>query len=219
MSIRNKIILLLIVAGVSFGVSFLIKAPADTFSSTIGVAGTIIQAICSLIFLWLAVSFFDQFGIKAKMKGRQFETVLLLKSILKRTQITVDSNSLHYLIQRNIESIKVIQSMDEYRVDKNKILLFPKNIEKLTKELFAMQNNTDLPVEIRDKLAFFIISGVITGEEEIPDSVKLNFNGKGKKKWYRSIPQTTFEQFIDNVIILLNEIDNWIKQYYPDYKD
>lgn len=193
---------------------FLTRTKDETLNTTLATSFTILSTLISITTLIVAIILFDRFGINAKFKERQVDTILELVNELKAIHLSPSSEKIAYA--NYIRKCKNFERFPKsvYEVDKTKILLFPANFEKLISPVFRFYYNPWLPMEIKNKLDFLNIMGSYQADNiSNSEYVKLDVNNSGISPWEATIPKFTFEMFSINLSILLSTVTKWLSDH------
>lgn len=190
------------------------KTKDDTLNVTLSTSFTILSTLISITTLIVAIILFDRFGINAKFKERQVDTVLEFVKELKGISLTVSTRRFTYLnyIRKCINLERLPK--DTYNTDKTKTLLFPDNYKDLLNIFSKARQDPWLPDEIKKKLEFIDINGTSQVEQFNDDEcVRLNINRDGAEPWRVTHPKFTFEMFSINLADLLTTVVKWIRDH------
>jgi hypothetical protein len=192
---------------------FLTKTKDETFNTTLSTSFAIFSTLISITILIVAVVLFDRFGINAKFKERQVDTVLDLVSEIKTIKLNPSSKIRYVNYIRKCNELQR-QLPAFYEADKTKTLLFPNNFSELIAPVFTFYDNPWLPVDIKQKLEFLNIIVTYDFEDFTNDDyIKLDINNAATTPWQVTIPKFSFEMFSINLATLLSTITNWLNDH------
>lgn len=206
--------LLILICIACFVFPFFTKSKEESLNTTLAISFTAVSTIVSIITLIVAVILFDKYGLNAKFKEKQLETVLSLIYELKLLSLTVSNGELTYMNYiRKCINLKRFPK-NTYDVDKTKILLVPDNFYELLTPLYILYSSPWLPSEIKKEMNFLNIYGT-NNIDDFDNSkyVSLNINNQGKKPWVITTPIYTFDSFSNSLFSLLTTTLQWLDHH------
>jgi hypothetical protein len=200
----------------------IVKSTLDSWNSVLSTSFTIFGAVLSVTTLIIAILLFDRFGVNAKFKDKQVDTVLDLATLLKKMNITATSTKMTYYVHATQSSEEIRNSVPLYKTDAGKTILFPDNFEDLIKDLYGIRDSYWFPSEIKNKMKIFEIYGTHNVDNALDDQyVRLDFDRGSNGIWVATIPKVTFEMLNINLHNLFIEIETWLKKHsdvLPNFK-
>ncbi len=219
---RKYIIWLSVICIISMAIPFILKSATDSWDSVLSTCFTILGAIVSVTTLIIAILLFDRFGVNAKFKEKQVDTVIELATLLKKMNITATSTRMTYYAHAMQSSEDIRNSVLFYKTDAGKTILFPGNFEDLIKNLYTIRDSYWMPSEIKNRMKVFEIYGTYDVDNALDDQyVRLDFDGGSNGVWVATIPKVTFEMLNINLHNIFIEIETWLKKHsnvLPDFK-
>lgn len=213
--LNKKYLLLLILAClIGFSIPFFTKTKDESLNSTISTSLMIVSTLVTIITLFVAILLFDRFGVNAKLKEKQLNTVLELINEFKLLRLTVSNEQWMYINYiKKCTNLEMLPK-DIYNDDKSKALLIPYNFHNLLKPIYILLTSVWLPSDIKEKMNFLNFFAVKSIDDfDFSKYVKLDINNMGIEPWVITAPRFTFEMFSINLSILLNSTLQWIKQH------
>lgn len=209
---KQYLILFIALSIIGFLLPFFLKSNFDSYNSVISIAFTILGTLASIATLLVAILLFDRFGINAKFKEKQVDTVIELVSLLNKLPIHAQSNTINYVVGATQSSESIRFSIPQYKKDFNKTILFSKNFEAKTNNIFEIKESAWLPIDIRNKMDIFDILGLKSVENPFDDQyVRITFKQEIVDEWMQPIPKLTLEMININLHNLYKEIEKWLK--------
>jgi len=210
----RHLILFILICLIGFVIPFMTKTKDESLNSTLSTSFTIVSTLVAIITLIVAIILFDRFGVNAKFKEKQLDTVLELVNELKLLSLTVSNGQQTYLnyVRKCINLEKLPKGI--YDVDKKKTLLFPENFYQILKPIYALFASPWLPSEIKEKMMFLNIFATDNiNDFDYSKYVKIDINKMGTEPWVVTAPKFTFEMFSINLSVLLTTTLKWINQH------
>ncbi|MEO6540068.1 MAG: hypothetical protein ABIN74_03710 [Ferruginibacter sp.] len=191
---------------------FFLKGKTESWNSVLSLSFTILGTIATIATLIIALFLYDKFGINAKFKEKQADTVLELATALKKTQLSASTKGINYLLHVKQATHSNLDIIPSYKADRNKTLLFSTNYEKLLSPILEFYYSYWLPKEIKEKMKFLDIMALVTVDDSSDEQyVKLIINNEKDAFWAQSFPKLSFEMFSINFHNLLKEVNAWLK--------
>jgi len=221
--LRRKYIILLSAFSITgMAIPFVLKSSNDSWNSVISTCFTIFGSILSVTTIIIAILLFDRFGVNAKFKEKQVDTIIELATLLKEMNITAASTKMTYYVHATQSSEEIRNKVPNYKTDSGKTILFPENFEELIKNLYAIRDSYWFPPEIKNKMKVFEIYGTHGVDNAFDDKyVRLDFDRGSNGVWVATIPKITFEMLNINLHSIFIEIETWLKKHsdvLPNFK-
>ena len=201
---------------VAFIIPFFMRECNDSLLTVISVSFTAVGTVATLITLLIAIFLYERFGLESRFINNQTDKVLELVDLLKGKYLMCETNNGKYLLGTNrgkIKSIKELSKFNDY--DKTKLILISDDdYKKAWSKILMVKRNYWLPQKIKKKLSFLELIAVNEIENPLDEKyVRLDFGIETDKTWLVTIPEMTFEEFINHLDNLVKYIEKWLKQH------
>ncbi|GAC1386765.1 MAG: hypothetical protein NVSMB45_16450 [Ginsengibacter sp.] len=211
---RKYLFWAILICIIGFVLPFLFKAKTDSYNSVISLSFTVLGTLITIVTLIIAFLVYDKFGINAKFKEKQVDTVIELSVLLKKTSMTVSASELNYLVHATQSSETIRNSIPAYKADSSKTILVPGNFSHLIGNLNSLRLSYWLPEEIKNKMKFLDIYALaVVNDPYNEEYVRLDFNNSSNNVWMKTFPRLTFEMFNINLHNLFKEINIWFEAH------
>ena len=198
-----------------FFIPFIFRTCSDTLISVLSESFTVVGTIATLATFVIAILLYDRFGLEGKFVAKRTDKVLELIDLLKGKVITVKGKGFEYFVRPSRSQLIDFNRMSFYKNDcKKAILMRMDDYNRGTNDLLALRRSYWLPSEIKEKMKFLAIAGLVKLEDFTDEKfIKLNFGFDSNEEWRSTLPEMTFENFNVNLHDLIKEIEDWLKKY------
>jgi hypothetical protein len=193
-------------------IPFLISVKADTPVSILSLSLSGVGTIITIATFIVALLFYEKFSLDAKILDKQADAVLELIGFLKGKTFLASTPKFTYIIRPDINSLLNSKSMPFYKNDCNKIVLISNHdYELFINSLMKLSSSYWIPTEIKQKLEFLEFKATSDSTFSPEEVIRLGFGTTSGKDLRWTFPETSFDLFINNLIELVEELENWIK--------